>query len=98
MSPLLTIALMGVVTYLSRYLGFALGHLELPDFWLRFLRFVPIAVFAALVAPELPGTSGEAPQRLLAAAMAAVAIWRFGQLWLGLAVGLLAFWVLRGLF
>ncbi len=50
----LTVAGMLAVTFGSRYAGLAL-RIELPDFWLRFLHFVPIAVFAALVTPSLEG-------------------------------------------
>ena len=66
----LTVAGMLGVTFGSRFAGLAL-HRELPDFWVRFLHFVPIAVFAALVA------------------------WRTANLGLAIAVGMLAFWLLR---
>lgn len=94
MSPLVTILLMAAVTFGSRLAGLSL-RAELPPFWSRFLRFVPVAVFAALVVPALPGDLGEWPERLAAAALAAIATWRTRQLWVGLAVGLAAFWLLR---
>ena len=50
----LTLAGMVAVTFGSRYAGLAL-QAELPDFWVRFLHFVPIAVFASLVTPSLEG-------------------------------------------
>ena len=43
-----TVAGMLAVTFGSRYAGLAL-RTELPAFWVRFLHFVPIAVFASLV-------------------------------------------------
>ena len=84
------------VTYGSRLAGMLL-RAPLPPFWLRFLRFVPVAVFPALVAPELPGSRGEGPERALAAAVGALLAWRTRQLWPGLLGGMLAFWALRAL-
>ena len=54
----LTVAGMVAVTFGSRYAGVAL-RTDLPDFWVRFLHFVPIAVFAALVTPYLEGGRNE---------------------------------------
>jgi branched-subunit amino acid transport protein len=86
---------MALVTYVPRLLGFALSELKVSSFWLRFFRFIPISVFAALVVPALPGDQGELNIRLLAAALAAVVIWRVRSLWIGILVGMLAFWLLR---
>jgi branched-subunit amino acid transport protein len=97
-SPTVTIILMALVTYLPRFLGFMLSGKKVSPFWLRFLHFVPIAVFAALITPSLPGSSGEAPLRLIAAALAALAIWRLKSLWVGIVVGMGAFWLLRAIF
>lgn len=90
----LTLAGMVAVTFGSRYAGLAL-RTDLPDFWVRFLRFVPIAVFAALVTPSLEGELGEAEIRLVAAGLAALAAWRTRQLWVAIAVGMAVFWLLR---
>jgi len=89
-----TVAGMLVVTFGSRYAGLAL-RAEPPPFWQRFLHFVPIAVFAALVTPSLAGPSGEGEMRLAAAALAAGAAWWTRQLWVALAVGMGVFWLLR---
>ena len=90
----LTVAGMVAVTYGSRYTGLAL-RFELPDFWLRFLHYVPIAVFAALVTPSLEGSYGEGEIRLAAAVATALAAWRTANLGLAIAVGMLTFWLLR---
>lgn len=90
----LVVAGMCAVTFGSRLAGIVLRP-ALPPFWLRFLHFVPIAVFAALVTPFLAGERGEGEIRLAAAAVAAVAAWRTRQLWLALLAGMLAFWALR---
>ena len=91
---LLTILLMAAVTYGPRLLGLSLSRVTLPPFWTRFLQFVPVAVFAALVVPALP-KAGETPVRLIAAGAAALVLWRVRSLWLGLLVGLAVFWGLR---
>jgi len=89
-----TCAGMVAVTFGSRLAGLTL-HRELPPFWLRFLHFVPIAVFAALVTPSLGGSRGEGGLRVVAAAVAAFAAWRTRQLAVAIAVGMAAFWLLR---
>ena len=85
---------MVAVTFGSRYAGLAL-RVDLPDFWVRFLHFVPIAVFSSLVAPALEGNRSEWGIRVTAAAIAAVAAWRTRQLWVAIAVGMAVFWLLR---
>jgi len=90
----LVLAGMVAVTFGSRYAGLAI-RTDLPDFWVRFLHFVPIAVFASLVTPSLAGSRGEGEIRLVAATAAALVAWRTRQLWLALAVGMAAFWLLR---
>lgn len=95
MSTVAVILAMAALTYCSRLVGLALMGMVVPAFWLRFLRFVPIAVFAALVVPALPGNQGEWPVRFLAAALAAFATWHTRQLWVGIGVGMAAFWLLR---
>ena len=90
----LTVAGMLAVTFASRYAGLAL-RTDLPAFWVRFLHFVPIAVFAALVTPSLEGAYGEGEIRLAGAALAAAVAWRTRNLGLAIAVGMLAFWLLR---
>ncbi|MBF5043075.1 AzlD domain-containing protein [Aggregicoccus sp. 17bor-14] len=97
MSPLAVICAMAALTYATRWVGLRFNDLQLPPFWLDFLRFVPVSVFTALVVPALSGPRGQTPARVLAAAVAALVLWRFGRMWLGLAVGLAAFAALRAL-
>ena len=96
MSFALVVLGMLAVTFGSRLVGLSL-RTPLPPFWVRFLRFVPVAVFAALVTPNLAGDRGEWPERLVAALLAALAAWRTRQLWVGILGGMLAFWLLRSL-
>jgi len=94
MSFWLTVAGMVTVTFGSRYAGLV-RRTELPDFWVRFLHFVPIAVFASLVTPYLEGDLGERGIRIAAASVAALAAWRTRQLWIAIVVGMAVFWLLR---
>ena len=90
----LTVAGMLVVTFGSRLIGLSL-RAPLPAFWMRFLRFVPISVFAAIVVPNLAGDRGEWPIRYLAAAISGLVAWKSKQLWAAILSGMLAFWLLR---
>jgi branched-subunit amino acid transport protein len=94
--PEILLAFLGMcaVTFGSRFVGLSL-RTSLPPFWLRFLRFVPIAVFAALIIPEIPGSSGEASIRVISAFLAALTAWRTRQLWLTVLVGFGMFWLLK---
>lgn len=90
----LTVGGMVAVTFGSRLVGLSL-HRPVPPMVERFLHFVPIAVFAALVTPSLAGDQGEGGIRVVAAALCALTAWRTRQLWIALAAGLAAFWLLR---
>lgn len=96
MTPLLTMLGMWAVTFASRYLGLSLGGLRLPPFWLAFLRFVPISVFAALVVPDI-ASAPDALRRAVAALLCALLIWRTRQLAVGILCGFAGYWVLRWL-
>ena len=72
------IAVLGVGTYLIRwsFLG-ALGDRDLPNWMLRMLRYTPVAVLPALVAPLVvwpAATGGTADPARMAAAAATVAV------------------------
>ena len=72
------IAVLGVGTYLIRwsFLG-ALGDRDLPNWMLRMLRYTPVAVLPALVAPLVvwpAATGGNADPARMAAAAATVAV------------------------
>ena len=90
----LTCAGMCAVTFGSRFAGLTM-QMRLPPFWMRFLHFVPIAVFAALVTPSLQGPRGEGEIRTLAAVLAAAVAWRSRNLGLAIAAGMATFWLLR---
>ena len=90
----LTVAGMVAVTFGSRLAGLSL-RVELPAFWLRFLHFVPIAVFAALITPSLQGTRDEGGIRVAAALVVALAAWRTRNPGVALVAGMATFWLLR---
>jgi len=51
---------MGVVTYLPRMLPIVfLKDINLPRFWMSFLRFVPYAVLGALIFPGILSSTGD---------------------------------------
>jgi len=88
----LTVLGMGAVTYALRLLGFALPAGHLSPFWLRLLRFVPVTVFAALIATSVPGRDGpDTVARTLCLGLGAMVLLRRAPLWLALLVGLLPY-------
>lgn len=95
MTVLPMIAGMALVTYLTRVLGLWLAA-TVPQGLARSLGFVPIAVFAALAVPALPGAvAHETTVRVLVAALAAAATRVTERLWVGIALGMLGLWALR---
>lgn len=94
MSLPLVLLLMWAVTYPLRLLGLSLGRLQLPPFWLNFLKFVPVSVFAALVVPDVLG-SPEWARRLVGALAGGLLIWRTRHLALGILGGFAAYWLAR---
>ena len=59
----------------------------------RFLNYVPIAAFAALVAPGVADGPGALTARVAAIGVATVAALRFKRLWAALIVGMAGFWI-----
>ncbi len=74
----LIIVVLGIGTFLLRwsFLG-ALGNRELPEWVMRMLRYTPVSVLPALVAPLVvwpAATGGETDPSRIAAAAATVAV------------------------
>lgn len=97
MDRLGVIVAVALLTYATRLVGFAVAGRALPPIVERFLAYVPVAAFAALLGPGVATGDEEIAPRLIAAGVAAVAVRRFGRLWVGLAAGMVAYWVARGL-
>ena len=99
----LTLVVAGVLTLGIRLSFIALlGRLAMPDWFWRALRFVPIAVFAAIICSEMVsrGSSGivvASWQRLVAALLAVGVAWRTGNVVLTIALGMAAMWALQSL-
>lgn len=97
----LVILAAGVGTFLIRFSFIGLFGLldDVPEGVERALRFVPAAVLAALVAPQLVLTEGSislspANPRLLAGAIAAAVAWRTENIAATLGAGMVALWFL----
>jgi branched-subunit amino acid transport protein len=69
--------------------------------WLRrWLGYVPVAVFVALILPPLLLSSGERPALVIGPALpagvvGALAAWRTGNVLLTIGAGLVVFWLLK---
>ena len=90
---------MAAVTYLVR-VAFLLLHkrIKMPPLLRRAMRYVPFAVFGALIAPEVllgDPVEGFTFERLLAALAGAFVAWRSGSVLLTLFVGMGLLWLLQ---
>lgn len=85
---------LAVLIYLTRIAGLLLGARQAPPVVARALHYVPIAAFAALVAPG-PAVPGELVPRLAAAVDAGMVSLRAAKLWAALLVGMGVYWGLR---
>ena len=98
----LTMVGMGAVTFITRLLPIVLlEKLRLNGAWQRALRFVPPAVFAAIIVPELTAggqavLSAAGAVRLPAAMLAAVVAWRTRSVLLTISTGMAALWLMSG--
>lgn len=101
MHVMLLFLLAGLVTFLTRLSFIALlGRVETPPLLARALRFVPPAVLAAIIFPELIIHGGRLDptlgnMRLIAGSLAAVVAWRTRNVLLTIAVGMAALWALQ---
>jgi branched-subunit amino acid transport protein len=92
-SYLPVIAAAGILTYGTRIAGLVIDEQKITETFRRFLHFVPIGAFAALVAPGIAGFNVDAQPRLVAAAAAGIVVLRYNRLWACVAVGLSAYWL-----
>jgi branched-subunit amino acid transport protein len=99
-----TIILGGMlVTYATRLSFIALIPQErVPDLIKKALRYVPPAVLATLILPDLLLSDsslqlGLQNYRLLAGALAALVSWRTKNTWLTIGTGIVALWLLSSL-
>ncbi len=103
MTEVLMIAGMALVTVAVRYPVLALvGKIELPKPVLRALRFVPSAILAAIILPELVYRDDQIyiavdNNFLIAGIIAGLVAWRSKSLLLTIVLGMLALWGWRAL-
>lgn len=97
MEKLLIFAAMALATYFTRYAMIATRGREMPSLLRRWLRYVPVAVLAALIAPAALAPQGELELGLHAWAMLAgsAVAWRTRNVLLTILGGMAAFWLLR---
>jgi len=99
----LAIAGAGAVTFALRLSFIALlGHVEIPLFLGRALRFVPAAVLTAVVIPLLFYVNGAldvspSNERLLAGLVATLIAWRTKSVPLTLGGGMATLWMLQAI-
>lgn len=92
---------LGIGTFLIRFsfLGF-MGQRSLPEWAMRHLKYVGVAVLPALVTPMVlgPALQGGAldPVRLIAAIVAALLGWRLSVVW-AIFGGMGTLWLLQAL-
>lgn len=84
---------MGAGIYALRLAGLAVPLTAVPPFWTRALRFLPVALLAALVASSQAGAASGDPSRILALIVAAVVAWRGRRPWAAIASGLVVVWL-----
>ena len=96
----LTILGMALATYATRVIMLLALRGEVAPWLRRWLGYVPIAVFTALVLPPLLIAPGQPPQVALGPALPAgvagtLVAWRSGNVLLTIGAGLAVFWLLR---
>ncbi len=75
---------------------------RLPSTFIKGLIFIPPAVLAAIVLPELMLVDGEiavspANHQLIAGTLAALVAWRIKNTWVTISSGMIALWLLSNL-
>jgi branched-subunit amino acid transport protein len=83
-----------VLIYLCRFSGFTLTWLAASTRLARFLHFVPIAIFSALIVPSISSEPAFLGRKVIALIAAGVVIRRTRHFGLGIIVGLGLFWLL----
>jgi branched-subunit amino acid transport protein len=95
MSATWQILAMAAGVYALRVAGLAMRDVVMPAEWDRALRFVPVAVLTALVVSSLAGRGEGKQAGIVAAAGAAVVVWKTGRMWACIVSGMTVYWLLR---
>ena len=97
----LVMFIIGVITFLTRLSFIVLqDKWQMPDIVSRALKFVPMAVFTAIIMPELLLSSGNMDlsfgnTRLIAGILAGLVAWRTKNVFLTILVGMLTLWLVQ---
>lgn len=96
----LTIGVVALVTLLERasFILF-LSRWEMPDWFVRALRYVPVAVFPALIAPMFFHTNGQldlalAKPKIIGGLAGLLVAWRTQNVLATLLAGMAALWLM----
>lgn len=97
----LAVIVAGLATFAIRFsfIG-AAGRVDIPAWFARMLRFVPIAALTALVWPDLLIANGAislGEPRLVAGLMAAAIAWKTRNIFMTIAGGMLVLWLIQWL-
>jgi branched-subunit amino acid transport protein len=85
------------IVYLCRLSGFVLTRFASSAALARFLHYIPIAIFSALLVPSVTREPVLLGSKLAALAVAGVVMRQTRQFGLGIIVGLVLFWFLTWL-
>lgn len=103
MSVWMTILVAGLLTFATRLsFVFLIDRIDMPDWFKRALRFVPLAVLSAIIVPSLMDRGGTLdlsvrnPQ-IWAGALAVVVAWRTKNVILTIIAGMTALLILQAL-
>ena len=97
----LVMIIIGLFTFATRFIFIALlERIKLPRNFQRALRFVPIAVLSAIIAPELGYTNNQLAliptnPRLLAGLVATLVAYKTKSVIWTISAGMAVFWVLH---
>ena len=97
----LVMIIIGLFTFATRFIFIALlERIKLPHNFQRALRFVPIAVLSAIIAPELGYTNNQLAliptnPRLLAGIVATLVAYKTKSVIWTISAGMAVFWVLH---
>lgn len=95
MDKVALVVIVALATYATRVVGFTLAGHRIPPLLDRFLAYVPLAVFAALITPNAGVGTRQVAPRLIGLVAAALVVLRVRGLWAGLVAGMAAYWLAR---
>ncbi|HEY3312504.1 MAG TPA: AzlD domain-containing protein [Anaerolineales bacterium] len=101
MSIWIVMIVLGLLTFAIRFSFISmLEHINMPRNFIRALRFVPIAVLSAIIAPELAYYNNALAisltnPRLLAGILATIVAFKTKSVIWTISAGMAAFWLLR---